>query len=140
MALRALILRKTRSIGHKDISEKDDEFDFETGTYFIRPEAVFMRRGFISYKPHLLYIEGCPLPIDLTRLKMNLGDMKKIYKIDGEEIPEPELFIDSFTIHDLTSKKLLRVLIGEMGTTELIIIILIVIGLIIGGVNIILSM
>ena len=118
--IKAQVLRKNRTLKEITLNEKQDDFEYEGHSYFIYPDRVFLRRRFTGLKPYLFYLEGIPEPIDLTRL----------HKIDKSNF---KLYLDSGTVHELTSQKILKVLVQQsLEAKDMLIIILI-------GINIAIS-
>lgn len=159
MATKCLILRTNRTMSIKMVKDKCDDFDFEGGTYFIRKHKVFLwkskgLRGKIT--PTLMYVEGIADPLYLDNMKFKqykelvplLDENKK--PIIDEKTGEPktvlksvrkleDIFIDARAIHNMTDDKILIDLSAqeEVKTTEIIILILLVVSIAIGILSII---
>lgn len=120
--LKILILRNTGTLGKKQIRENLDSFTFEKGTYYPQKTAIFLKKGILGYKPHMLFVEGYSLPLDVNNVQVN----EKEIIINGKKIKskEPCPFIDSFSIHKLTDRKLLGVLASGIYSFDIIVIIL----------------
>lgn len=157
MSTYCLILRNNRTMGRMKVKDKADDFDFEGGLYFIRREKVFLWKTSIRGKirPTLLYIEGIADPLYLDNLSIK-EYTKMVPELDKDKKPildektgQPKLikkvvrelqdiFIDARAIHNLTDRKILAVLSAQASITptEIILMVLVVIGIIIGIVSI----
>lgn len=120
--LKAFIFCEDRTIHLKrgiNINKKD--FTYHGGIYFIKREKIVLRRGIFFYTPYSIYIEGYSEPLDLNNI-----EIKQIKDKDGNVIDIPQnIFINAVAIHEMTSRKLLSVLVNDaISTFELLLIIL----------------
>lgn len=113
------IIRTNRTMALKRVHEKKDDFKFEGGTYYIKPDKIILQKMVAMHRPMLIYIENYAEPI-------GIGSIEK-KKVTGDET----ILIDAKSIHNLTSRKLLSVLAGDKLTgRELFIIVLLIINFI----------
>lgn len=163
MPTTCMILRTNRTMTQKKVKDKEDDFKFEGGLYYVRREKVFLFKTAIrgKIKPTLLYIEGVSDPLYLDNLKLKVytekiplfdektkkplldKNDKQLYKMDGKNFVMrmvrtiEDIFIDARAIHNLTDKKILAVLSAQASVTapEIILIVLVIIGICIGIVS-----
>jgi hypothetical protein len=149
MTTYANILRTNRTMAHKKIKDKEDDFKFEGGLYYIRREKIFLDKSSIRGKVRstLLYIEGIADPLYLDNLKIKeysenvpvidektkkqaidttTGKPKFIYKVVKRI---EDIFIDARAIHNMTDKRILAQLSAQptITSTDIILIILIIV-------------
>lgn len=173
MSTTALILRTNRTLTKRVVPDKEDDFSFEGGTYFIHKDKVFLWKNLRGkIRPTLLYMEGIAEPLYLDNLKIKQyfkllpvidpktkkpvcidKDNKPIlnpdgsYKVDESGHPTliktpvkelQDIFIDSRSIHNMTDRKILHELSATdpIGITDIILMILVIVGIVIGVVNI----
>lgn len=151
------IIRTNRTMGHKKVKDKCDDFKFEGGLYFVRREKIFLdkkRKLIGKIKPTLLYLEGVsdPLYIDNLSIKEYYDEIP-ILDNNNNVLLDPvtkrpltkkqkshkleDIFIDSRAIHNLTDKKILDVLSAtpEIGKIETITFLLLGLIIILGLIN-----
>ena len=116
-----LILRTNRTLKKKRVNNKKDRFTFEKGTYYILKDKVILIKAFIGWKPCLIYKEGLSEPLGFDNILM--AKTKEGNNAD-------HVLIDANSIHNLTSKELLRVITDTtMSTTDMLLIGLVILNL-----------
>jgi hypothetical protein len=149
MTTYANILRTNRTMAHKKIKDKEDDFKFEGGLYYIRKEKVFLDKSSIrgKIKPTLMYIEGIADPLYLDNLKIKeyyenvpVLDEKTKKPILDHTTGKPkiinkmvkhveDIFIDARAIHNMTDKRILAQLSAQptITSTDIILIALVIV-------------
>ena len=116
-----LILRTNRTLKKKRVDNKKDSFTFEKGTYYILKDRVVLIKAFIGWKPCLIYKEGLSEPLGFENIIMAKTKNGK---------NEDHVLIDANSIHNLTSRELLKVITDtKMSATEMLLMGLVVLNL-----------
>jgi hypothetical protein len=94
--INVVFIRKNRTMAVFKVREKLDDFTYEDGLYYVKPEKLILKKGRIGHKPYMFYVEGISEPISI----------ENIFKRQDDNA----VLIDAQSIHDLTSTKILDVL------------------------------
>ena len=118
--IRAYIVTNSKKMKTKRVSDRKDNFVFNGGTYYIKPDRVFIDKTRFGNKQGLLYVEGYSLPL-----------MMNDFAID-EKLGSDTVFMDAKTVHEFTTAKSFKVLnSGEMELRDILLYVLVFVNILV---------